>query len=408
MPSSFTWLDHSESHRRRMLDAISRFEIKDTRDELGIGSIRDSFAEQLFPGTSVIQSRAAYLLFVPWIYRNLEARRVSSDQIIRKLKDEEVKLIDALMNSDDQDGVIGKEAREKLKRFPSNIYWQALKKYKIHLPSYSQEQYHRSLTKFHMDIRGRGKLHDDDKELIDPVIANWHLSLPKVPEGFPSQASFRLRRDDAEYLKERILTTTSETMLQFLVAACARPKDAFRSGNILNWGHSTRNCADLALHAKRFAVVFQGAALVYNLMLAEKAEQDFLRDKYRSWLANWADSMNQSAAELAGWNRNDFWSQATQSAIRVPPRTIAFVNDWFRWALPPNDPAKVADRTDVQSRIRERERTLKQKLARLENDAALKNWEGDSGTDLLNYRWKQVNTITNDILIGLNEGSSDA
>lgn len=38
-----------------------------TLDELGIGSIRDTFSDELFPGTSTIQTRARYFLFVPWI-----------------------------------------------------------------------------------------------------------------------------------------------------------------------------------------------------------------------------------------------------------------------------------------------------------------------------------------------------
>lgn len=32
---------------------------RDTRDKLGLGGIRDTFADTLFPGTSTIQTRAA-------------------------------------------------------------------------------------------------------------------------------------------------------------------------------------------------------------------------------------------------------------------------------------------------------------------------------------------------------------
>ena len=44
----------------------------DTRDELGIGSVRDAFADTLFPGTSTITTRARYFLLVPWTYQRLE------------------------------------------------------------------------------------------------------------------------------------------------------------------------------------------------------------------------------------------------------------------------------------------------------------------------------------------------
>ena len=43
MTSTFTWLDYSERERRQMLDVISQFREQDTRDELGLGSVRDAF-----------------------------------------------------------------------------------------------------------------------------------------------------------------------------------------------------------------------------------------------------------------------------------------------------------------------------------------------------------------------------
>jgi hypothetical protein len=47
MQSSFTWLDYSEQDRRKMVDVVSAFREQDTRDELGIGRIRDGFADLL-------------------------------------------------------------------------------------------------------------------------------------------------------------------------------------------------------------------------------------------------------------------------------------------------------------------------------------------------------------------------
>lgn len=81
MGSSFTWLDHSDKERRRVLEAVDRFKESDTRDELGLAPIRDGFADHFFPGTTVLMTtsaswpkgrssgsratRARYFLFVP-------------------------------------------------------------------------------------------------------------------------------------------------------------------------------------------------------------------------------------------------------------------------------------------------------------------------------------------------------
>jgi hypothetical protein len=62
--SEFVWLDYSERERRKMLDIVDLFREHDTRDELGIGSVRDTFADLIFPGTSTIMTRARYFLLV--------------------------------------------------------------------------------------------------------------------------------------------------------------------------------------------------------------------------------------------------------------------------------------------------------------------------------------------------------
>jgi hypothetical protein len=92
MASTFTWLDYSEHERRKMLDAIESFGEKTTRDELGLGSVRDAFADLLFPGTSTIQTRAKYFLFVPWIYLNLERKRTPSTKVVIRARKLEIEL----------------------------------------------------------------------------------------------------------------------------------------------------------------------------------------------------------------------------------------------------------------------------------------------------------------------------
>ena len=79
MQSALTWIDHDPTAREQSLKILALFTEKDSRDELGLGGIRDSFADQLFPGTSTIQTRLRYMLFVPWIYKKLECERRSKN-----------------------------------------------------------------------------------------------------------------------------------------------------------------------------------------------------------------------------------------------------------------------------------------------------------------------------------------
>ena len=106
--STLSWLDSSESEGRAVMELVSALNEPGRLDELGIGSIRDTIADALFPGTSTIQTRARYFLFIPWILQMVEARSSgSSERLARQLQ---LQLCDALSGTHGPGaGVIGRE-----------------------------------------------------------------------------------------------------------------------------------------------------------------------------------------------------------------------------------------------------------------------------------------------------------
>ena len=212
LQSSIAWIDFFDQDRRRMMEVIALFKQRDTRDELGLGSIRDAFAELFFPGTTTLQTRARYLLFVPWLYRNYEKRRVPSGKIAGRLRKDEISLIDALKSAGEE-GVIGQLSGASLQRFPSSIYWNELRRWGILRYMGSQSQYHRYLDCFYRQQSGR--FYD-----VEPVEgwddSNWDLRLPSPPDDFPDQADLRLTREEASYLCERLLLSCPASLLATL------------------------------------------------------------------------------------------------------------------------------------------------------------------------------------------------
>lgn len=122
MPSALNWLDVSAEQQRRVRDIIRMFEEPGTRDEVGIGPVRDSFSERLFPGTSVIQTRARYFLFVPWAFKEA-ARRYSGQMLLQRVDRNERQLIERFRKAGFVDGLIGRQAGARVKTLPSTIYW---------------------------------------------------------------------------------------------------------------------------------------------------------------------------------------------------------------------------------------------------------------------------------------------
>jgi len=184
-----------------MLDAIDRFAETDTRDELGLGSIRDGLSDLFFPGTNTIQTRARYFLFVPWIYRAVETGKFSAESPAAWARRDELALCDALCRSEDQEGVIGARARGGLKRLPNNIYWLGLSKWGIRQFPGSQDDYHQRLKRPELS---RPVLDDDEDVVEGSGRASWHRCLPDAPKDLLKTVDLKLTRDEAVYLRERI------------------------------------------------------------------------------------------------------------------------------------------------------------------------------------------------------------
>lgn len=398
MTASLSWLDHSEHERRKYLDVIDMFRESGTVDELGIGVIRDVFADALFPGTSTIQTRAGYFLFVPWIYREFERQKIPSTNIERAARNAEIRLIGALIEGGERNGVIGIEARKTLKRLPSNVYWNGLLNWGIRLYPGSQPQYHRSLDAFHASPRRTGR-NEDGEAIEDTVRSNWHPHLPPAPPGFPKVASFALRRVDASYLRERIIARHPHTMLAFLVS-----DDVLRFPTAFPWEHPLApqlpaEVADQLHHARCFAEALHGAALLYNLMLAQALPNEDQIAFYEGSLAEWGDLIEARMQALRSWDQARFWQHAEPAGHNVLRN--GFIQRWFDLALQPGAAAAIKDSAAARKLIDEREVQLKGARSRLHNERALALWNGSSGADKLAYRWSMTQTILADIQQGL-------
>ena len=142
MDATLTWLDLTASDRDKMRQVLDLFKEQGTVDEMGLGSLRDALSEALFPGTSTIQTRLRYVLFVPWIYRQLEARRTAASNVPTQLRKAELDLIGPLLENGMSKGVIGERARGSLARQPSSVYWTALVRWGLFLRQRPQGWYH--------------------------------------------------------------------------------------------------------------------------------------------------------------------------------------------------------------------------------------------------------------------------
>jgi hypothetical protein len=406
MPSFLAWLNYSEGERQKALDVIDALRQKDSRDELGLGGIRDALADVLFPGTSTIQTRARYFLFIPWIYRSLQEKGVQASEIVLSARKAEVALIKALIDAGETDGVIGIERRERLKRLPSNIYWLGLERWGIRRLHGSQTDFHRIWKR----ITGAGSAfrNDDGENLSDACASPWHAKLPAPPSGFPWKASFKLPTEEASFLREQVTTLHPRTFLAFLLDHCNTWESV-----VFPWGHP--RAGDAPAHIREelaesriFSEIMLGAAILYNLMLAEKlaaaqsggtgAAADQV-DDYRLQLQEWA--RGEGCAPLSpGWPTDRFWTIALSTNQNISSRGRKFVSAWGAHAADARGGGK-ADTAAARQLVSDRELAVKgAKKARLHDASALALWNGAAGMGQMDFRWGRAQRIVLDILEG--------
>ena len=394
MPSSFAWVDFSEAERRRTQEVLELFHERDTRDELGIGVVRDALGDLLFPGTSTLQTRARYFLFVPWMYQRLAEKGVGRTDVDWRARKAELDLIQPLKANDDQDGVIGAVAEDQLKRLPSSVYWAGLGVWGVRRFPGSQAQYHHSF-----DVLGGSADLDDDGVLLASRHVVWDPDLPPKPNDFPEVVSFRLTRPEAQYLQHRAQNIGPSLLAELVRRGTGIEAVDFpwQRSDVESWPEDLQEQLN---HARCFSEAMHGAALLYNLMLAEALKDEELSSAYREGIQAWRDLMQTRRSAHAAWRRDAFWALVLGNQTRISPRSRAFIDAWLDVALSDGSP-DVAGSSSAREMIRRREEQLKRGRARLGNPSALARWSGSAGAAQLNYRWPRVQAITSDILQGL-------
>jgi hypothetical protein len=394
MTSRFGWLDHDDAQRAQMMEVVKFFQDQGSVDELGIGSIRDAFSDSFFPGTSVLHTRARYLLFIPWLLGDVARRGRSVDESRKALREAEVKLIRALIAGGEQAGVIGSQAQDKLKTMPSQVYWPALGRLRLRHWDVTIDGYFRTASQ-----RAR---RSTEVSVADAASARVDLgldsALPPHPDDLLNETTFALTPDEADMLKAVFVRLPSSSLLGWLGAHAesAAADWVWQHPQVGDMPDQHRARID---HARRLHHVWHGAPLLYNLMLARLVEDDELVDQYYAETDEWLQDLADERA-FEGWSRQDFWALLRHLNPRIGPPTVAFVNKWIDLVEAGEHSGERAEQL-----VRDRELRLKGRRSRLVYPDARAGWSGYAGLVRLDYRWRVARRFMGDVLVGLNAGA---
>lgn len=405
-PSAFGWYAIDPDQRRRMMEAVDLFREKATIDDLGIGGIRDSFSDVLFPGTSTLQTRLRYVLFVPWLMQ-ASMHRDTEREMQTAFRDLEYRFIDVLMHGGEALGVFGRQSGRELQRLPSIAYWGALLSWGIVEPGMSTHNlFQRSVLR--REEQKNLPQAEDLETRLELTPTGFDSGLPEAPANLLTEATFALRAEDAEYIAEAILRTHPKSLLAHLVLHRPSTWTDLASAPTTPWDPLVREGLPADLEgvvdrAQKFSASVHGASLLYNLLVAEEAgnttvddETDENVQRYRGLLAEWSEEAANSP-RITPDDQQAIWGMVLDLNRRITTHTRTFLSTWFDTAPDSRD---IANDRSLRDLVRGRERQVKGSRGRLGNRRALDLWGGASGVGRLDFRWSYARQHLQDIYDG--------
>ncbi|HEV3311149.1 MAG TPA: DUF6361 family protein, partial [Chloroflexota bacterium] len=375
-----------------MVGLIDQFRDKTTLDELGFGTIRDSFGDYFFPGITTIQTRARYLLFVPWIYQALEREGLAYDAVEPRARRDLARLAAALQSGGEGDaqGLIGIRAGEQLQRTPAVVYWTALQRFGLWTYAGNMAQYYEA------------KLRAGPSA----ALTGWRPGMPGPPRRWLESTSFALTAQEADYLRERIKFAAPGTLLAICVSGARslnRIESPWKHPDRTNFAYELR---EVLRQAELFTLLVQGATVLYQLLLAREAEgrrvltgQELSASREHE-LNEWADRVMSEGSELLEWDLATLWRVVVREGYRVTDATRQFVEAVL--TAMKSGPAHLGSSNLACELVVRRERALKGGLARLTHLKPLENAvPGPGPVGQLTYRWTNAKRIVTDIRQGL-------
>jgi hypothetical protein len=376
------------------------------RDEIGFLALHQAYADRFFPGTSVLQTRLRYILFVPWLYDRI-ARGVERKQVGRMMQREEIILAGRLRETyGASEGVIGGRSYPKpTSQPPSLVYWTALMNWGILRPlidgSYpSRAIIHRALGR----TNTTSQLTDHDKQPLEESRALF-VAPPEPPKEWDNpqaHLTFDLRSCEEQFIRRQLISVSrpgqpsSPCLLSRLVerrVPVAKIADPWLAG-VLKAADAEDRAA--LLNAQQAAALAAVGRAVYAALVEQICEVEDKRpmpDYHRAHLEQVLHTYRQEALKL------DVAVVAKDAPRLVSSGILEILRETQQWLKCDGDFMELRPVYE-QAEIRRKGRRarLAQRLAGRERRA---EWSPEDHTlaGPLHYRWGNVQRLLNDLRI---------
>ena len=221
------WIDFSKNERNKVLSVIHQLEEPAAVDELGLGAIRDGFADYFFPGTSTVQTRAKYFLIVPYILKEAGSGEYGSDlnTILKKIDNEERGCRDILIRTSSNGIIGGTIPNSWVLRTPLDIYWNGIKRLGIFKEDLSVKEYllQSMLQRSNKNKRGYGNRESTEEHNRDDYDAGdlttfqfWSLG-NTYQRNWRNGLTIELLPQEASFLRNQVIVNQRNTLFAYVL-----------------------------------------------------------------------------------------------------------------------------------------------------------------------------------------------
>lgn len=294
------FIDFSKEERSKILSTLKLLGEQTALDELGIGVIRDAYADLLFPGISTLQTRAKYFVLIPYLFHSASEMAAagklhSGRELLQWLHAAEDKMVETLVQNSAQGetGIIGSNAlkqKRSVKTRPSAIYWSGLRTFGIVQSERLMLSTACALTVQDAKEKREMELQDGDDSYDDVTAMDTGrtLFLPIRPEySLEKETGILLTKKEAQFLSDCIARSffTKNSLLAFLVKNKLRCNSFEEIPEALLSPELRR---DYFL-AREFSRFIYGAHIRYNVIYSEEKD-DFMVAEFHAWRQDFLSS----------------------------------------------------------------------------------------------------------------------
>ena len=399
------WIDYSRQERDTIKELLKILGEPSSVDELGVGIVRDSISDLLYPGTSVLHTRAKYYILIPELFKKAMKSGLTSMGEVRKLIDaDQDKIARALRRAIDEEtgtkasGIIGGRSDRAVKMKPARIYWNALRRTEMLChPDWSFDDACASVANYNRKNQNTSIKYETDEDggdAEDAVLSGFSLFNTPCKQNiddYIANPTLHLTRDEAMYLMEQFKRPL--IMKNTLIEYCLKNKLSYVETAFSDIEIQSNMPTVLSYNielAKEFADFIYGAYIVYNLLFFENGGEN-ASEEQKQYLVN----------EYSEWRQQTCGIPHREEILKLV-RNHEYYKAALNKFLFDFEKAVMANNSDVCSDeekrlIRDRERFCKKGKAKIGGNYPYQPIQSSP----MNYRHSTGQIIIEDILKGL-------